>query len=277
MARPNPPFDTTALAHLAREIGAELLQMQRAAADDLEGLVLHRKGDADLVTRADLHSHRRLTDAFAALAPGVPTVFEESDRHDIPNGPFLVCDELDGTINFSRGRPEWGVSLAYVDGGPRFAAIYLPAPDLLIEATRGEGCRLNGRPARLSTRQSLRACVAGAELNPHHDTELRRRYVDPLTLRTLTTRVQACAVAAAADLLQGLTDCYLNCRGAKIWDFAATALAITEAGGIALDLAGAPLRWDAVEMGAFFAANRALADEAQGLWAEAAGPAKLAP
>ena len=75
----------------------------------------------------------------------------------------------------------------------------------------------------------------------------------------------ACSVDAALELLRGRTDLYLNCRGAKIWDFAATALAVTEAGGTALaitdDAAGADLRWDAVEMGVLYVANRILADE----------------
>lgn len=246
------------LEALAREVGAELLAMQRAAADDPQGLVLRRKGAGDLVTRADEHSHARLSAALAALDASHPIVLEESARHEIPAGAFFVCDELDGTINYARGRPGWGVSLARVDGVPTHGVFHLPALGLTVTAERGRGCRLNGRPVRLHGAESLPDAVAGCELNPHHDAALRRRYVDPLTTVALTSTVAACAVEAAAELLRGRTDLYLNCRGAKIWDFAATALAVEEAGGVASDPDGRPLRWDGVEMGVLFAANAAL-------------------
>jgi myo-inositol-1(or 4)-monophosphatase len=247
------------MAALARAIGDEQLAMQRRAGDHLGDLVLRRKGAGDLVTEADEHAHRRLLAGLPALED-LPFVLEESAHHEIPRGPFWVCDELDGTINFSRGRPGWGISLARIDGAPTHGVFYLPAHDLMITAERGRGCHLAGAPVRLRGVESLTDAVAGCEVNPHHDLDLRRRFVDPVTTRTLTSTVTACAVEAAAELLRGRTDLYLNCRGARIWDFAATALAVTEAGGQALDLAGRPLRWDTVEMGVLFAANRTLAD-----------------
>ncbi len=261
-----PPPDDPLLdpmTALAREIGDELLAMQRAAGAQIGALVLRRKGAADLVTEADEHAHRRLLAALPALSD-LPVVLEESARHRIPDGPFWVCDELDGTINFSRGRPGWGISLARVDGVPTHGVFYLPALGVLVQAVRGRGTWLNGAPVRLGAGPvALTDAVAGCELNPHHAPVLRRRYVDPVTLRTLTTTVAACAVESAAELLQGRTDLYLNCRGAKIWDFAATALAVEAAGGVTRSLDGRPLCWDAVEMGVLFAANAALADAVQ--------------
>ncbi len=256
------------LAALARTIGDEMLAMQQAAAAEPKGLVLRRKGPGDLVTLADEYSHRELVRCLAEIDPDLPLVLEESAAHEIPKGAFFVCDELDGTINYSRGRPGWGISLARVDGVPTHGVFYLPVHGAMVTAVRGEGCQINGVPVHLSGVERLTDAVASCELNPHHHVKLRRRYVDPLTVAALTTTVPACAVDAALELLRGRTDLYLNCRGAKIWDFAATSLAVTEAGGTALaitdETAGAPLRWDAVEMGVLYVANRVLADECLG-------------
>ena len=268
-ATPTTPAEASLLDRLeamARAIGDELLEMQRAAAAEpsiAQGLVLRRKGVGDLVTRADEHSHARLVATLATLDEPLPLVLEESPEHHLPAGPCFVCDELDGTINLSRGRPGWGISLARVDGTPTHGVFYLPALGVMVTAERGGGCRLNGVPVRLTGVETLTDAVVGCELNPHHDLALRRRYVDPLTTRALTSTVAACAVEATVELLRGRTDLYLNCRGAKIWDFAATALAVLEAGGCATDLAGAPLRWDSVEMGVLYASNSRLSEAAR--------------
>lgn len=275
--RAPPPTQATSLidrlAALARTIGDEMLAMQQAAAAEPKGLVLRRKGPGDLVTLADEYSHRALVRCLAELDPNLPLVLEESAAHAIPSGPFFVCDELDGTINYSRGRPGWGISLARVDGVPTHGVFYLPVHGAMVTAVRGEGCQINGVPVHLSGAERLTDAVASCELNPHHDGALRRRYVDPLTVAALTTTVPACAVFGALELIQGRTDLYLNCRGAKIWDFAATSLAVTEAGGTALAIGaegpGAPLRWNAVEMGVLYTANAALAEACLGAFAGA--------
>ena len=53
-------------------------------------------------------------------------------------------DPNDGTSNFTRSIPFWGVSLAYWrDGAPRLALLYFPALDRMYTATAGGGaCRV---------------------------------------------------------------------------------------------------------------------------------------
>lgn len=58
-------------------------------------------------------------------------------------------DPFDGTSNFLRGLPLWGVSLGLVrDGKPSIGAIAFPALDLIVGAEAGFGLFVNGRAAQ---------------------------------------------------------------------------------------------------------------------------------
>src|SRR5262249_20152402 len=62
-----------------------------------------------------------------------------------------ILDPLDGTRTFVRGVPLYGtlVGLEHNDD-PIAGVVFLPALGELVAAGRGEGCRWNGRPCRVS-------------------------------------------------------------------------------------------------------------------------------
>ena len=65
-------------------------------------------------------------------------------------------------------------------------------------------------------------------------------------------------------LLGGVTATYLN-QVAKIWDFAAIALAVEEAGGTCSHPDGQTFQWDSIPMQALFSANRQIHEEVLGV------------
>jgi len=244
------------LVEIAQAAGSALGAMQR------EHLAQTYKSRGQLVTRADLAAHALIEAELEWNFPGVARVMEEQANDGLPLAPFFVVDELDGTIPFSRGMNEWAVMLARIDGRPTHGVIFLPAWQIVIAAQRGRGCWLNGAKLRLDSSRSLADAVLGLELNLYLTLEDQRRYVYRLSGQALSTRCLACAGAGVAELLLGRTDLYVNCRGGKIWDFAAGALAVEEAGGAALRIDGAPIAWDSIEMDVLLAANTRMANEA---------------
>jgi len=64
------------------------------------------------------------------------------------------------------------------------------------------------------------------------------------------------------ELLSGNTLLYLNTNGGRVWDFAAAALAVQEAGGVATDCSGEALAWDQLPMGVLFAINEKVVEAA---------------
>ena len=131
----------------------------------------------------------------------------------IPDTACIVGDELDGTIPFARGMRDWGVLLARIEGLPTHGVIFLPAWNLLIAAERSKGCWVNGETVRLSAPVAFNEIVFGTELNPRLTEEHRRRIIDQLSSKTLTTRCLACGAAGFAELILGRTSLYVNCKG----------------------------------------------------------------
>ena len=231
------------LIEIATQAGNKLLRMQG------EKLQVRQKGRGQLVTRADEASHAIIEAELQRSFPGVPRVMEEQDNHRLPARPYFTVDELDGTLPYARGMAEWAVMLAYLDKRPTHGVIYLPAWNVLIAAQAGKGC-------------SLDQAVVGMELNLFLTAEHRRRFVNRLSQRALSTRSLACAGAAVAELLMRRTDLYVNCRGGKIWDFAPGALAVEEAGGTASRIDGAPIAWRNLRMDVLLAADAHLRKQA---------------
>lgn len=244
------------LIEIATEAGDALAALQG------EDLGERYKSRGQLVTRADETAHALIEAQLQQSFAGIPRVMEEQANEGLPSAPYFVVDELDGTIPFARGMREWAVMLAHMDGGPTHGVIYLPAWKILISAEKGKGCWVNGERVRLASARNLADAVIGMELNLFLTEDHRQRFVNRLSERAVSTRALACGAAAAAELILGRTDLYVNCRGGKIWDFAAGALAVEEADGVARRIDGTPIAWDSMEMDVLLAANMQIVDEA---------------
>ncbi|MBA3494314.1 MAG: inositol monophosphatase family protein [Gammaproteobacteria bacterium] len=244
------------LSFIARKAGNLLTELQGQRLDET------LKGPGDLLTRADLASHAFLQSELANCFPGLSLILEEQANTIIPDTACIVGDELDGTIPFARGMRDWGVLLARIEGLPTHGVIFLPAWNLLIAAERSKGCWVNGETVRLSAPVAFNEIVFGTELNPRLTDEHRRRIIDPLSSKTLTTRCLACGAAGFAELILGRTSLYVNCKGGRIWDFAAGALAVEEAGGVVRRLNGAGIDWRCIDMDILCASSTAIAEEA---------------
>jgi myo-inositol-1(or 4)-monophosphatase len=193
-----------------------------------------RKDDGSPVTEADTASQAALAVALATIRD-VPMLGEEMTEdeqaaawRDGARGVWIV-DPIDGTTNFVQGLPAFAISVAYFEHGrPLAGVVYNPAIDELFAATRGGGAFLNGAPLRLEPRGlALADAVAGIET----------KYLPPALARAIATEppfysqrswgsgsIEWCYVAA------GRFDVYLH-AGQKLWDYAAGALVLAEAGG----------------------------------------------
>lgn len=98
----------------------------------------------------------------------------------------------------------------------------------------------------------------GADLGPANHRDKFEHILLPIAGNVQYIRIIGSAVGAFFSLLEGHTAAYV-CPDAKIWDLCAGALAVREAGGIALAPDGAPLSWNRLSMSGLFAANEQLA------------------
>ena len=240
------------LAGVAQIAGEQLLRRQ-------PGQIRSRqKACGDWVTSADEYSHRLLRELLTDCFPGVPLILEEQDNAPVVPATCVVADELDGTHAYMNGRREWGITLAYLERGrPAAGVLFQPATGVMIRSARNNGTWLDGQRLRFDGSASLNGRLIGGEINRHLQWQ-EYLWLGVVAKHCAGVRSLATTVGNAIELLSGGTVLLLNPRGGKIWDFAAAALAVEEAGGAARSSTGEPLSWSAIEMGVLFAAEASI-------------------
>ena len=111
----------TAFAQQATdEVGAHLLSTFGSATAE-------QKADGSLVTEYDKWADKDLTCRIAQAFPDHGILSEEA-AHIFPQADWCwVIDPIDGTTNFARGVPLWGISLGLLyQGTPVFGHVYVP-------------------------------------------------------------------------------------------------------------------------------------------------------
>ncbi len=136
---------------------AVLTECSDYALQHQEDITRSYKSDGTVLTRTDMHIHRRVTETLADLYPGCAVISEESD-HSLKNstGCCFVLDPIDGTDAYSQGMPSWCIALGIIDeqlkpvGGiviaPRWGIGSSQA--LVIQRFPGEQPLLNGSPMK---------------------------------------------------------------------------------------------------------------------------------
>ena len=103
-------------------------------------------GRENIVTSADLENERFLKSRLTELIPGSSFVGEEGDESPIlDEGYTWIVDPIDGTMNFSRGIPEVGVSVAlFRDGEPHIGVVCNPFSGRMWTSEIGRGAWRDG-------------------------------------------------------------------------------------------------------------------------------------
>jgi myo-inositol-1(or 4)-monophosphatase len=110
------------------------------------------KRDGTVLTESDIESDRRLGAAIRARYPEHGVLSEESDLVFRGHEWCWVIDPIDGTTNYARGFPIWGVLMALLHRGqPVLGVADFPMLGEQYWAARGRGAWLNGEPIRAAT------------------------------------------------------------------------------------------------------------------------------
>jgi myo-inositol-1(or 4)-monophosphatase len=201
------------------------------------------KSARDLVTAADFASQDLIVQMINEAFPDDKVVAEEG-LLEVPKSGYWVVDPLDGTVNYSRGLPLYGVSIAYVDveGQLRVGAIYLPVFDELYWASVGGGAFLNGRRISVSGTETLEHSLVnisdfntGPEEQREAYNDLKMQAMKRVHGRCMRTKNLSSAAVELAWVAAGRLDAYLMVF-CHFWDAAAGSLMIREAGGQVSDL-----------------------------------------
>jgi histidinol-phosphatase len=208
---------------------ADSLSLPRFRALDLR---VDTKADLTPVTDADRAVERALRERIAAERPGEGVLGEEEGDDGGSSHLRWILDPIDGTRNFSRGVPIWATLIALErDGEIVCGVISAPALARRWWASRGAGAFMNGEPLHVSKVRAL----GDAVLSATYAADLA--VLEPLAwhARGLGDFWQHALVA------EGAVDAAIDAELA-LWDYAAPALVVTEAGGRITALDGGPVR-----------------------------------
>ncbi|MCX2982910.1 inositol monophosphatase [Halieaceae bacterium IMCC14734] len=217
---------------------------------------------SQLVTEVDVRSEAIIRQCLQASCEQWEIAFvgEESSQSvsdAIPERlqkPYYWCvDPLDGTLPFMEGSSGYAVSIALVDqsGVPLMGVVYDPVNATLMHAIKGQGAYRD--QILISGAVSVSSALivfADTSFKAHE------HYAD--VLDTLNRCAQGSglggvelvygsgAVKNACQVLDYPAACYLKLPkpedgGGSIWDFAATACIVSEAGGWVSNIHGQPL------------------------------------
>jgi myo-inositol-1(or 4)-monophosphatase len=226
------PFAARALDAVRTVAADEILPRYRS-------VVAERKDDGSIVTEADHAAQSALIARLTAIEP-VAVIAEEmtpGEQQDAyaRGGRCWVVDPLDGSRNFSEGVPFFAVSVAlYEDGDPVLGVVHDPIADESFYAVRGAGAWLGNAPLAVP-REAPRLAEALAEVSLRRGGSrplrgaLKRRAPYRRRIASGASTLSWCHLAAAR------VDVMLH-SGQKMWDYAAGALILEEAGGAASTL-----------------------------------------
>jgi myo-inositol-1(or 4)-monophosphatase len=224
---------------------------------EIENLQVSRKGPSDFVSSADLKAEKTLFEELSKARPGYGFVMEERgvvEGTDKTNR-WLV-DPLDGTTNFLHGIPHFAISIALEREGLLVAGvIYNVVRDELFWAEKGAGAYLNDRRLRVAGRSDMRdalfACGTPFHGKAGHETALAE--IERVIEKTAGVRRFGAAALDLAYVAAGRFDGYWE-RNLNVWDVAAGAVLVREAGGVVNEIDGG----DFMQTGAIVASNASL-------------------
>lgn len=197
----------------------------------------------DIVTSADYEAERILISAIRKKFPYHNILSEESGELAGKSSYTWVIDPLDGTANFARQVPLFGVIVALLEHNTvQIGAIYDPIHDELYYAKRGQGAYCNGKRIHVSQESQLEEMVIMiSNVRMRSSLEQFAHWRSLFALYTTYYKSYGSAAQAMIALASGKVDAYLV-GGAYAWDVTAGTLLVQEAGGRVTHLDGR--KWD---------------------------------
>ena len=191
---------------------------------EVEKLQVSKKGPHDFVTKTDKHVEKILIEEWSKTKKNYSFITEETGiiKNQDKNNIWII-DPIDGTTNFLHGIPHFAISIALKSKDQIVSGlIFDPIKDEMFYAEKDKGTFLNNKRLRVSKKNSLDECLFSSNREGVRFSDLNMRY-------------SGCASLDLAYVASGRFDGFFHNK-INLWDVAAGALMVKEAGGIVNDL-----------------------------------------
>ena len=191
---------------------------------EIEKLQVSKKGPHDFVTKTDKHVEKILIEELSKTKKDYSFISEESgsiNNKDKEN--IWIIDPIDGTTNFLHGIPHFAICIALQSKKEIVSGlIFDPIKDEIFFGEKNKGAFLNNHRLRVSSKNSIDECL----FSSNHE---------GLKFSNLNMRCSGSAALDLAYVASGRIDGFFQ-NNINLWDVAAGALLVQEAGGSVSDL-----------------------------------------
>ena len=191
---------------------------------EVEKLQVSKKGPYDFVTKTDKHVEKILIEELSKTKKNYSFLSEEvgSIKNKDQENVWII-DPIDGTTNFLHGIPHFAICIALKSNEEIISGlIFDPIKDEMFYAEKNKGAYLNNQRLRVSNKNLIDECL----FSSNHE---------GVKFSNLNMRYSGCAALDLAYVASGRLDGFFHNK-INIWDVAAGALLVEEAGGIVNDL-----------------------------------------
>ena len=191
---------------------------------EVEKLQVSKKGPKDFVTKTDKYVEQILIEELSKTKKNYSFLSEEVGKiNNKDKKNIWIIDPIDGTTNFLHGIPHFAISIALqTDGEIVSGLIFDPIKDEMFYSEKNKGAFLNNKRLRVSKKSSLDDCLFSSNHEGVRFSDFNMRY-------------SGCASLDLAYVASGRLNGYFHNK-INLWDVAAGALMVSEAGGIVNDL-----------------------------------------
>jgi myo-inositol-1(or 4)-monophosphatase len=191
---------------------------------EVEKLQVSKKGPYDFVTKTDKQVEKILIEELSKIKKNYSFLSEEvgtiknKDKDNV-----WIIDPIDGTTNFLHGIPHFAICIALQSKGEIVSGlIFDPIKDEMYYSEKNKGAFLNNQRLRVSKKSSLDDCLFSSNHEGVKFSDFNMRY-------------SGCAALDLAYVASGRLDGFFHNK-INLWDVAAGALMVKEAGGVVNDL-----------------------------------------
>lgn len=188
---------------------------------------LEEKNASEFVSEADREVEALIRENLDSQLPDDDVMGEELGGE--AGDAFWSIDPIDGTANFLRGTPLWGISLGFVENGrSTVGVISYPLLGIRLSAASGLGVWKNGEPFHRRVHfPSVRIAAVGE--SPRWTIEGIAEIEMALRKAGWGVAGFRCATIGMGFAALGYTDGYVE-KNTSIWDIAAGSVICAEAG-----------------------------------------------
>ena len=196
---------------------------------EVEKLQVSKKGPYDFVTKTDKYVEKILIEELSKTKKNYSFLSEEvgSIKNKDQENVWII-DPIDGTTNFLHGIPHFAICIALQSKKEIVSGlIFDPIKDEMFFAEKNKGAFLNNHRLRVSNKNSIEDCLFSSNHEGVKFSDLNMRY-------------GGCAALDLAYVASGRLDGFFHNK-INLWDVAAGALLVEEAGGIVNELNQYPI------------------------------------